>query len=373
MFRRQIAAPLSTDIAGSRSALTPPLASISSILRYVWRDLRLLILLGVVSLALALCVRYIFDYPIPLAKLSIDYRARKILRYAALLGPLILAGGLVRHWWMLRGTDGRRMPGVAGSRMAWRTLRKDTLAARAALAMTTALLMIALLAIFAVWKASIPVLSPWHWDATLLAVERVLHGGVLPQDITRQWFGPAATAALDNLYYLWFRLLALFIVWQAFRAPSFSRTRTLLTVVLAYTLLGNVTALLLSSGGPVYYDRLVGLPNPYAEHAAYLASIPGLHATVIQQAIWDWLQTSTYVPFGSISAMPSMHVAVATVIALACWERHRWLGVAGWVYVLLILLGSVQLNWHYAIDGYVSIIGTLAIWWLSGWLVGRYA
>ncbi|MBA2459086.1 MAG: hypothetical protein H0V43_09070 [Gemmatimonadales bacterium] len=46
--------------------------------------------------------------------------------------------------------------------------------------------------------------------------------------------------------------------------------------------------------------------------------------------------------------------------------------MAGWLYVVLILLGSVHLNGHYAIDGYVSILGALAVWPLSAWLVRRY-
>ncbi len=143
-------------------------------------------------------------------------------------------------------------------------------------------------------------------------------------------------------------------------------------MTLTYTLLGNLLALLLSSGGPVYYSRLVGWPDPYAEHAAYLAAIPRLQATHVQDAIWRWLINGKYLPFGTISAMPSMHVAAVTVIALACWETNRWLGAAAWIYVLLILVGSVHLNWHYAIDGYVAILGTIAVWALSGWLVRRY-
>ncbi|MBA3444733.1 MAG: phosphatase PAP2 family protein [Gemmatimonadales bacterium] len=68
-----------------------------------------------------------------------------------------------------------------------------------------------------------------------------------------------------------------------------------------------------------------------------------------------------------------MHVAATVIMALGSWERSRWLGMVGWLYVLVILVGSVHLNWHYAIDGYVAILGTLAIWWLSAWVVRRYA
>jgi hypothetical protein len=37
----------------------------------------------------------------------------------------------------------------------------------------------------------------------------------------------------------------------------------------------------------------------------------------------------------------------------------------------MILVGSVHLGWHYAIDGYAAIIGTWAIWWIVGRLLER--
>ncbi len=350
-----------------------PTPSPASVVRYVWRDLRLLILLTAVSLGAALFVRFVLDYPIPLAKISVNGRSRKIIKLALLVAPLVLAGGLSRRWWALRDADEWPVGGVIRWRLAATALRQDALVARIVLGAASTLLMALLFAVAAMWKSSIPVISPWHWDVTLSALDRVVHGGVLPQDFTRHWFGPLATKILDRLYFVWFTVLIAFVVWQSFRVPSRARSRALLAMGLAYTLLGNVGALLLSSGGPVYYGRLVKGVDPYAAHQAFLEAIPGLNAVRIQHSIWDWLQTHTYVPFGSISAMPSMHVAATTIMALACWEFNRWLGAAAWLYVLTILLGSVQLNWHYAIDGYVSIFGTLAIWQLSGWVTRRSA
>jgi len=361
---------------GGAAILAPemgaPTASIWAIIRFVWRDLRLLILLGAVSIGLALCTHYIFDYPLPFAKI-LTGRTRKIIKFALLLGPLVLVGVVARRRWALPRVEGPSILERANWRKMFGNLGQNPLVAQVALAAATTVLMAGLFGVSAMWKSSIPVLNPWHWDLALLAVERTVHGGVLPQDVTRQLLGPSATQVLDRLYLIWFTVLILFIVWQSFRPPSPSRTRTLLAVVLTYMLLGNIAAVLLSSGGPVYFDRLVGLPNPYAEHTAYLAGMPGLRAPQIQISIWRWLQTHTFVPFGSISAMPSVHVAATVIMALASWERSRWLGMVGWLYVLVILVGSVHLNWHYAIDGYVAILGTLAIWWLSAWVVRRYA
>ena len=353
-------------------AVGPASVPARSIARLVWNDLRPLIFLGLVSLTLAIFVRYGLHIPIPLTRISIPDRMLRALTYAAVVAARDCVSGSGKE--SIDDTRGRRTahPGLEGWKMAIATLKNDSVTARVVLAGATCLLMSLLLSIFAVWKAAIPLLSPWHWDTSIVGVERWLHGGILPQDVTRRWFGPAATTFLDRMYYLWFRLLALFVVWQSFRRPSHSRTRALLSLALAYTLLGNIGAILLSSVGPVYYDRLVGIPSPYAAHAAYLATIPKLHASQFQLWIWQWLETDRYVPFGSISAMPSMHVAVATVMALACWEQNRWFGLVGWLYVLTILVASVHLNWHYALDGYAAILGTVVIWCLSAWLARRY-
>jgi len=48
---------------------------------------------------------------------------------------------------------------------------------------------------------------------------------------------------------------------------------------------------------------------------------------------------------------------------------HTLAGVAAGVFAVLILLGSVMLGWHYAIDGYAGALGVLALWWFSGHIV----
>jgi hypothetical protein len=69
--------------------------------------------------------------------------------------------------------------------------------------------------------------------------------------------------------------------------------------------------------------------------------------------------------------MPSIHVAMPLLYALAGGATARWLGVAFGTYGLLILLGSVHLGWHYAVDGYLSIVAVLLLWWGTGRLVNR--
>jgi len=75
-----------------------------------------------------------------------------------------------------------------------------------------------------------------------------------------------------------------------------------------------------------------------------------------QGILWQGYIGAGDIKFYGISAMPSMHVALPVLYMLAGFRENRWLGWAFLVYLIAILIGSVHLGWHYAIDGYVSIL-----------------
>ena len=68
-------------------------------------------------------------------------------------------------------------------------------------------------------------------------------------------------------------------------------------------------------------------------------------------------------PFGGISAMPSIHLAIATTFVLVAFEVRRWFGFLMLGYLVTMQIGSVILGWHYAIDGYAGIICACLIWY----------
>ena len=70
--------------------------------------------------------------------------------------------------------------------------------------------------------------------------------------------------------------------------------------------------------------------------------------------------------FVGISAFPSMHNAVAALLALAAWRVSRPLGAAMTLFAVMILAGSVHLGWHYAVDGYAGILVAVVCWRLAG-------
>jgi di/tricarboxylate transporter len=60
-----------------------------------------------------------------------------------------------------------------------------------------------------------------------------------------------------------------------------------------------------------------------------------------------------------------MHVAIAGLLCMASFKVHRLIGFAFLAFLILILVGSVSLAWHYAVDGYAAILLTALIWWAT--------
>jgi membrane-associated phospholipid phosphatase len=63
-----------------------------------------------------------------------------------------------------------------------------------------------------------------------------------------------------------------------------------------------------------------------------------------------------------ISAMPSMHVAMALLFALAIAPVSKLAKIGGYTFFATIQVATVHLAAHYAVDGYVSIVVTLSLW-----------
>ena len=227
---------------------------------------------------------------------------------------------------------------------------------------------------FTMWKNQVAVLGHFAWDQQLVFFERFLHGGMLPQDILASVFGfPLAAKIFDLAYLLWFPMLFGSTFIMSFQPrQTVLRFRFMVAFVLTWVFGGIVTANIFASAGPVYYGRLNPAPDIYAGHMELIRSLSTsahLEALALQDSLWA---AYTATPsFSSISAFPSMHVAIAVLGFLAC--RHLgWLPtVVSATYLILIFSGSIFLGWHYAIDGYAGAGFALACWWIAG-LTGRY-
>lgn len=224
---------------------------------------------------------------------------------------------------------------------------------------------------FSSFKTLIPYLSPFAWDEAFMRWDRWLHGGVDPWRLLQPVLGGALpTRVIDALYYLWIPAMLGVFWWQAGSTKRGAlRMRFLLSFLLCWILIGTVLATALSSAGPCYFGRITGLPDPFAPLLANLHRIAGdvpLFALSTQDMLWQAHQHRATTVGAGISAMPSMHVAIAVLLALFGWRIGRRAGVLFTAFAVLTMLGSVHLGWHYAIDGYLGAVAAAAIWYGVG-------
>jgi hypothetical protein len=132
----------------------------------------------------------------------------------------------------------------------------------------------------------------------------------------------------------------------------------MVTLALAWLLLGIASSYLLSSAGPLFYDRIFGGDTFSALTAMIHHSAPLTEKTA--NYLWAAYSSDQSRPLNGISAMPSMHVGLTLWLALVMAKTR--LAPIFWVYYALIWLGSVHLGWHYFSDGLVSSVAMIGLW-----------
>lgn len=218
---------------------------------------------------------------------------------------------------------------------------------------------------FSALKGTIPLLHPFSWDATLHAADKALHFGRAPHDWL-PWLTetPFLLWLFNFAYNFWFVVLLVTMFVVSFAAQDdHLRHRFLWSLMLLWLGGGFVLATIFSSAGPCFLDRL-GLGSDYMPLMTSL-ELANRHYPIwalnTQHMLWN-----SYIGVrpgsAGISAFPSMHVATAVLIALYATHRSRVAGILLWAFAAVIMVGSVILGWHYAVDGYAGALLALAIW-----------
>ncbi len=228
--------------------------------------------------------------------------------------------------------------------------------------------------VFTLFKAAIPALHPYSWDRTWMAVDRWLHFGHDPWALLHPVLGyPLVTSVISYLYGLWIAVTYVIVYWQIFSVKNPAlRMRYLLSFVALWAFLGSGMAVAFASVGPCFFDPILGEPGAYGELMAYLRAANDVFpnfALPIQDHLLESYQSGRSDFADGISAMPSLHVAIVVLEALWGWQVNRRLGVVLTLYAGLVMVGSVHLGWHYAVDGYVSALGAVVVWWGAGKVV----
>ncbi|MCK9374741.1 MAG: phosphatase PAP2 family protein [Syntrophobacterales bacterium] len=178
---------------------------------------------------------------------------------------------------------------------------------------------------------------------------------------------------IDQLYVVWFLMINFMAFWLAWSQQRKLRMQFFLCNILILFIIGNIMATMFSSAGPCYYAKVTEVTqnNPYEPLMDKLATIDKkdpLIALILQNRLWKNYTCKEGRSYEHISAMPSIHVALATLFALTVSSISLPIGLIFWGYWLVVQVGSIILGWHYAIDGYFATLLTLGLWKISGYL-----
>ncbi|MBZ9795472.1 phosphatase PAP2 family protein [Mesorhizobium sp. ES1-4] len=222
---------------------------------------------------------------------------------------------------------------------------------------------------FSTHKSMIPRIVPFYADPWLADLDEWIHGAApweLAHRLDHDLWAFSVFKSYEVLWYAqWFGTILFVGMWS----DRIARIRYLWAAALTISIVGTLLALLLSSAGPIYYDYFVGGDR----FDDLKGAMSALESSSVVREYADYLltlHTTGNAGFGGgISAMPSLHVGLATLNAYFLSSLNRWLGVLGWIFAALIMYGSVYTGWHYAVDGYLSIVVVSLIWWGTGRLV----
>lgn len=230
---------------------------------------------------------------------------------------------------------------------------------------------------FCIGKSMIPLINDYDLDPVLADVDKWIHGGRYPHEYLLPFVKKNDLGHFfDDVYLTWFIVVYLVTEFCNWADPDpVRRLRFIWTNCLSWVVIGNVAAVAMASVGPIYYDSFYRGLSPYRDLTASLHALDSKEEPMrlfdVSEALLEMVEDKHVVNINAISAMPSLHVAIAGAMVFYGMSINLFLGAILCFYCLLMMMGSVYLGWHYAVDGYVGILMAWLLWRFSGWLVRK--
>lgn len=236
---------------------------------------------------------------------------------------------------------------------------------RAASCIYVAVLFSIFAAAFSLNKAMISKINPFAWDERLSQLDSALFFGSYPHEYLGWIFStPLSAVFMETIYQVWYYVFYLSIVVAGYYLANTRQARIyLLASVLCWFVGGNVLALVFSSAGPVF-EEIHGM-GIYEDHRAkILAATPiiGSFSDVVRDRL---LFAYSNHGASSISAFPSMHVGSTVLVTMLAWQGGVMVRVISLLFLGAVIVGSVALLWHYAVDSVAGLIVGLVCWFVA--------
>jgi hypothetical protein len=208
-------------------------------------------------------------------------------------------------------------------------------------------------------KSYVPFVNRTLWDDTLDRIDRVLWLGHDPAATLHALFGTGWAAPFFSFIYVaWIVFvpvsLVVALVWSRKRASG----EWFVTAIAVDWVLGVATYFMVPTLGPVY------------SHPEDFTALPHTYVSTLQQNMIDDRYTVLHDPWAThavqtIAAFASLHVGIMVTVCLMVelLKLHRWIRWSMWAFLVLTVLGTVYLGWHYFSDTLGGVLlGAAGVW-----------
>jgi membrane-associated phospholipid phosphatase len=212
-------------------------------------------------------------------------------------------------------------------------------------------------------KSAVPFVNDRLWDSRMADLDHVIWLGHDPAVVLHDVLGVGwAATVLTGIYLLWIGLIPASLAW----ALTWTRNRALaawyITALAFDWVLGVAAYYAFPTLGPVYSRPVDFLSLPESSTSLQSSMMTDRFQVLGSPRGTDTLQT--------IAAFPSLHVGMmVTICLLVHWNTRRLLPrLLGWTMLMLTVLATLYLGWHFFID----VLGGAAVGALAAWL-GAFA
>lgn len=217
-------------------------------------------------------------------------------------------------------------------------------------------------------KSYVPFVRPEMLDDDLLRLDRELALGHDPATLLHDLLGTGVAAhVMSTTYVAWILFLTMSLIIALFWTSNIKTACWYVTAVAVNWALGVSLYYLVPSTGPIY-----ARPELFAD-------LPETQVTHIAASWWDDRVAMLADPFGTdalqtVAAFASLHVSVMVTAALVAWMirlRPVWVQWGLWLFLVLNVLATVYLGWHYLLDVFGGVAIGVAAVWIAAWGTGN--